>query len=352
MYPEVVIKIDKYKSNIKSLVERCSGANVKVWIVTKSFCAHPHIVSNLIDCGIDGLADSRIQNLKKMKDLNIKKILLRIPMLNEVDDVVEYADYSLNSEIETIYALGERARKKGKKHNIIIMLDMGDLREGVWPDDVDDFINKVLKIEGVEIKGFGTNLTCYGGVIPDENNLGRLVKIAKEMAEKYKLDLEYISGGNSSSYYLLEDGKLPVGINNLRLGEIAILGRETAFGKRIDMLHDDAFILRAQIVEIKNKPSVPIGNIGMDAFGNKPYYEDRGIIKRAIIAIGRQDINPDGLIPLDPNIDILGASSDHTILDVTKSDRNYKVGDVIEFKMDYGSLLKAMTSEYVDKVVV
>lgn len=130
------------------------------------------------------------------------------------------------------------------------------------------------------------------------------------------------------------------------------LERETAFGKRIDMLHDDAFILRAQIVEIKNKPSVPIGNIGMDAFGNKPYYEDRGIIKRAIIAIGRQDINPDGLIPLDPNIDILGASSDHTILDVTKSERDYKVGDVIEFKMDYGSLLKAMTSEYVDKVVV
>jgi predicted amino acid racemase len=352
LYPQIVIDINKYKQNIKYLVDRCTNRGVKVWIVTKSFCAYPDIVSHLVDCGIDGLADSRIQNLKKMKDIRAKKILLRIPMIDEAEDVVLWSDYSLNSEIDTIRVLGEKAKKLGKRHRIIIMLDMGDLREGVWPDDIDDFIKEVLKVDGIEIKGFGTNLTCYGGVIPDENNLGRLTSIALDMANKYSLDIEYISGGNSSSYYLLEDGRLPNGINNLRLGEVAILGRETAFGKKIDSLSDDTFILKAEIVEIKKKPSVPIGNIGMDAFGNKPHYEDRGIIKRAIVAIGRQDINPEGLIPLDKNIDILGASSDHTILDVTRSNINYKVGDVVEFKLDYGSLLKAMTSEYVNKVVI
>ncbi|MCX7950527.1 MAG: ornithine racemase Orr [Clostridiales bacterium] len=352
MYPQIVVNLEKYRHNIKYLVEKCATFNIKNWIVTKSFCAHPEIVNGIVDCGIDAVADSRIQNLKKMRDLNIKKILLRVPMIDEVEDVVEYADYSLNSEIETIKKLGKYAVEKGINHKIIIMVDMGDLREGVWPDNVDEFIQEVLKIDGIEIKGFGTNLTCYGGVIPDENNLGRLAEISMDMAKKFSLDIEYISGGNSSSYYLVENNRIPKEINNLRLGEIALLGRETAFGNRVEGLYDDVFVLKAQIVELKNKPSVPIGTIGMDAFGNKPHYEDRGIIKRAIVAIGRQDINPDGLFPLDSDIDILGASSDHTILDVTRSKMDYKVGDIIEFKVDYGSLLKAMTSEYVEKRVI
>lgn len=352
MYPQLVVNLEKYRHNIKYLVEKCATNNIKTWIVTKSFCAHPEIVKGIVDCGIDAVADSRIQNLIKMKDFNIKKILLRVPMFNEAKDVVDYADYSLNSEIETIKKLGEFAVKKGVKHKIIIMIDLGDLREGVWPDNIEEFIEEVLKIDGIEIKGFGTNLTCYGGVIPDENNLGRLAKISIDMAEKFSLDLEYISGGNSSSYYLVENKRMPKEINNLRLGEVTLLGRETAFGNKVDGLNDDVFTLKAQIVELKMKPSVPIGTIGMDAFGNKPHYEDRGIIKRAIVAVGRQDINPDGLFPLDSNIDILGASSDHTILDVTNSKMDYTVGDIIEFKVDYGSLLKAMTSEYVQKRVI
>ncbi|WP_342455658.1 hypothetical protein [Caloramator sp. Dgby_cultured_2] len=169
------------------------------------------------------------------------------------------------------------------------------------------------------------------------------------MQEKYNLDLEIISGGNSSSLYLLLENRLPKGINNLRFGEALLLGRETAFGNFVDGLHKDVFILRAEIIELKEKPSVPIGNIGMDAFGQKPHFEDKGIMKRAIVAMGRQDIDPSGLIPLDQDISIVGASSDHTILDVTHSKREYKVGDTVEFVMEYGALLRAMTSEYVKR---
>ena len=79
-------------------------------------------------------------------------------------------------------------------------------------------------------------------------------------------------------------------------------------------------LLEAQIIELKSKRSLPIGEIGVDAFGQRPYYEDRGIIRRAILAIGKQDTDPDSMISLDEKIDILGASSDHLILDVSKSD--------------------------------
>jgi predicted amino acid racemase len=144
---------------------------------------------------------------------------------------------------------------------------------------------------------------------------------------------------------------MPDGINNLRLGESIVLGRETAFGEQLEGFYDDVFVVKGEIVELKEKPTVPIGEIGMDAFGNKPEFKDRGIIRRAIVAMGRQDIDPDGFRPIDESISILGGSSDHTIIDVTGSKRIYQVGDVVSFKVDYGCLLRAMTSPYVEKVI-
>jgi len=352
MYPRVEVNLNKLKENANFLAKLSEKHGIKIMGVTKCFCAIPELSKALVEGGVEYIADSRIENLIKLKDLNVKKVLLRIPMQSEAELVVKYSDYSQNSELETLKLLGAKALEIGKIHKVILMVDLGDLREGIWPEDVDGFVAEAIKIEGIKIVGFGVNLTCYGGVIPDENNLGRLVEIAKKMQEKYNLDLEIISGGNSSSLYLLLENRLPKGINNLRFGEALLLGRETAFGNFVDGLHKDVFILRAEIIELKEKPSVPIGNIGMDAFGQKPHFEDKGIMKRAIVAMGRQDIDPSGLIPLDQAISIVGASSDHTILDVTHSKREYKVGDTVEFVMEYGALLRAMTSEYVKKVTV
>lgn len=352
MYPQVEVSLPKLRENVRTLKNICVANDVSMWAVTKCFCGNPEISGAIAESGADMLADARISNLKKLKDISIKKVLLRIPMHSEVEEVVEFANYSLNSELSTLKLLSEAAIKKSKIHNVVIMIDLGDLREGVWPDKLEEFLSEAVKLNGIKIKGFGVNLTCYGGVVPDEKNLGKLIEISKEMAEKFNLDIEIISGGNSSSFYLLTSGGLPKGINNLRLGEIVLLGRETAYGNAVDGLNQDVFKLRAQIIELKEKPSLPIGTIGMDAFGNKPEFEDRGIIKRAIIGVGRQDIDPGNMHPVDAKINILGSSSDHTILDVTNSDTSYKVGDIVEFSMDYGCLLKAMTSEYVEKAII
>ena len=107
--------------------------------------------------------------------------------------------------------------------------------------------------------------------------------------------------------------------------------------------------LKGEIIEMKSKATVPTGNIGVDAFGSIPHYEDKGIRKRAIVAVGRQDIRLEGLTPVDSNISIFGASSDHLILDVTDSKKELTVGDIVDFKVDYGCLLAAMTSPYVEK---
>lgn len=351
-YPALKINLEKLEHNTKLLSDKCSQHGIKIAAVTKVFCCLPQVAEALVRGGASYFADSRIENLKKIKHLDVPKILLRIPMLSQVEDVLEYADISLNSEYTVIKALSDAALKKGKVHDIILMVDLGDLREGVWMEDAVDYAGKLLELKGINLKGIGTNLTCYGAVIPKEDNLGRLVEIAKNIEEKYNIKLDIISGGNSSSLYLLDKSSIPKGINNLRLGESIVLGNETAYGNRIEGTFNDCFVFSAEIVELKEKRSIPIGEIGMDAFGNKPFFEDKGIRKRAILSVGKQDVHPDGLTPLDDKLIILGASSDHTIVDITDSSNNYALGDTIDFLLDYGALLGLSTSEYINKVII
>ena len=352
MYPELVIDLKKIKNNLDKITEMVKGAGCSLMIVTKGYCADLEIYKILQNSDIDYLADSRIQNLKKYEGAKKERVLLRLPMNSEVDEVVKYADISLNSEITTIRNLNEAAAKQNKVHKILLMIDLGDLREGIFfknEEEIYQAAEEILKLSNIELFGLGVNLTCYGAVIPKRDNLDLLVDIAGKIENKYNIKLKMISGGNSSSVYLIEKNELPEGINNLRVGEAFLLGDETAYSQMLEGFYDDAFTLKAEIIELKEKQSVPIGETGVDAFGNRPVYEDRGIIKRAIIAVGRQDADPDNLHPIDSKIDILGASSDHLILDMSKSDKEYKVGDTVDFKLSYSSLLRASTSSYVEK---
>ncbi|BEP29102.1 ornithine racemase Orr [Helicovermis profundi] len=349
MYPKLKINLCKLEENTKFIKEKCDKNGISIMVVTKSFCALNSAAKAVVDGGADMLADSRISNLVKIKDLKVPKVLLRLPMLSETKEVVKFADISLNSEIDTIKSLSVEANKLNKIHNVLLMIDLGDLREGILPCDVDKTVEEILKLSGVNLYGIGVNLTCYGGVIPDEINLGKLTEIATNIENKFKIKLEMISGGNSSSIYLLDNGKMPSKINNLRPGEVIVLGRETAFGELIEGMHTDIFTLEAEVIELKEKDSIPTGNIGMDAFGNNPVFLDKGKMKRAIIAIGRQDVNPDGLTPYDKDIEIVGASSDHLILDLTNTGKDYSIGSVIKFNIDYGALLMLTTSEYIEK---
>lgn len=351
-YPCILINLKKIKHNVKTIISLCKTKNIEVAGVTKVFCARKPIVNAYIEGGINTIGDSRIENIKRLKDYHCKKILLRIPMESNVNDVIKYCDISLNSELDTIKKLSKVARKMNKIHSIILMIDVGDLREGILAEDVISTVKEINKLHNIKLLGIGTNLTCYGGVIPDENNLGKLVSLKNEIQRLFNLELSIISGGNSSSLYMVLNGTIPEGINQLRIGEGIVLGRETAFGNPIPECFNDAFLLKGEIIEIKNKPTVPTGKIGMDAFGETPEYEDKGIRKRAIIALGRQDINIDGLFPVDENINFFGGSSDHLLIDITDCKCDYKIGDIIDFTMDYGCLLKAMTSPYVKKYYV
>ncbi len=320
--------------------------------VSKSYCALQPLIDVLNEEQVSYIADSRIINLKHMIS-PLPKVLLRLTSISEVEDVLDYVDISFQSELLTIEALNEAAKKKNIKHNIVLMIDVGDLREGhYYKDDVFPLLKGILSCEQLTLVGLATNLTCYGGVIPTPETLQKFVRLVDLIEHHIGRSLQLISGGNSSHLHLLEANVQLPKLNNLRLGEALVLGRETAYGKALEYLHQDVVILETEIIELKYKPSYPEGDIGMDAFGATPMIEDVGYHWRGIIAIGRQDVDYHQLIPEDEAVRILGSSSDHIIVDLSQSKHPYNVGDILRFRLTYGSLLSTMTSPYVRKVYV
>jgi predicted amino acid racemase len=161
--------------------------------------------------------------------------------------------------------------------------------------------------------------------------------------------LKVVSGGNSGNLQWALSGADIGRINDLRLGESLLLGRETLHRQPIDGLHTDAITLIAEVIESKVKPSQPWGEIAQTAFGEKPSATDRGDISQTILAIGRQDTDPDGLFP-PLGIEILGASSDHLIVDSGR--HSPSIGAEIMFQLNYSALVRAMSSPFVAKVIV
>ena len=351
MYPRVSIYLERLKHNLDFLVELCHEQGINAAIVTKVFCADERIVELIDGSEADMIADSRTVNFEGM-NTSKPRLLLRIGMRREAERIVKLSDISMQSELSTIIKLNEAAAEAGLEHKIILMIDMGDLREGIFNTDRQRILVTAKAINDSSnlcLYGVGVNLTCYGGVLPDDENLGGLVAIKKWLEAELGIEIPIVSGGNSSTMGLLLSHSVPEGVSHLRLGESFVLGNDTATGKPVPQLNTDCFILEAEIVELQQKPSKPIGKQGPNAFGEYPEYPDRGMMQRAILAIGRQDVTVDGLSPIDKDVEIIGASSDHLIVNLTACHGRYKVGDVIRFIPDYGALLHLFTSKYVDR---
>jgi predicted amino acid racemase len=346
--PRIEIDLGKIVHNAKILRALYASKGIDIIGVTKVVSGNPLIAKALIQSGIKILADSRIKNIKKMRNAGIEAqfLLLRTPLLSQVSDVVKHADISLNSELLVIEKLSSYAIKLKRSHKIILMVELGDLREGLMPAVLESTIQKILKLKGVELVGIGTNLACFGGIAPDEKNMKNLSDIADNIERKFKLKLTFISAGNSANYNWFISTKSVRSINNLRLGESIYLGCESLNRTPIPELFSDAFTLVAEVIESKTKPSIPFGSIGQDAFGVIREFRDQGLMRRSILGIGAQDVAVSGLIPL-MDMDILGASSDHLI--VNTKNTYLKIGKEVRFKLNYASLLSAMTSPYVTK---
>ena len=348
--PRLVIDLDKIYHNAHRLVNRLAQRGISVTGVTKATLGSAEIAATLLKAGVKKLGDSRIENIEAMRigQQSALMTLIRSPMLSQAQRVVRHADISCNTEIEVIRRLSFEAQKAECQHGVVLMVELGDLREGIMPNDLLDCVRETLSLPNIDFKGIGTNLACRSGVAPDARNMAKLTELAELIETTFALQMEVVSGGNSANLQWALSGEEIGRINDLRLGEAILLGCETLYRQPLNGLHTDAITLAAEVIEAKVKPTLPSGQIAQNAFGETPVAADRGQVTQAILAIGRQDTDPDGL-QAPAGTEVMGASSDHLILE--SAGDNLFVGTEVTFQLNYSALVRSMTSPYVAKIM-
>ncbi|MDP4663757.1 MAG: alanine racemase [Salibacteraceae bacterium] len=346
----------KLEHNYQFLNQFFAKRNIEWSIVSKMLCGNYDYVKLLCETGIKEICDARISNLRMVKQINpdIQTVYIKPPAKRSIKSIVKYADVSFNTQIETIKWLSEEACAQHVQHKVVIMIEMGDLREGVMGEEVVNFYSKVFELPNIEVVSFGTNLNCLHGVMPSHDKLIQLSLYKQLIEAKFNRNIPYVTGGTSVVIPLIFNGQLPKGVNHFRVGETLYFGLNLFTGEIIEGMQGDVIKLYAEVIELIVKPKVPMGEMEANPSGEvyEINEEDYGkTAYRAILDLGLLDISPEFLIPEHSGIEISGASSDMLVLDLGDESR-YKVGDLVPFHLKYMGALGLMNSNYIEKKVV
>lgn len=347
----------KLKENYSFLDSLFKERAIHWGVVTKLLCGNTIYLKELINLGVTEMHDSRISNLKKIKKLdpNIQTVYIKPPSKRNIKKIVEFADVSFNTEIYTIQMLSKEAKLQNKTHKVIIMIEMGDLREGVLGEELMSFYEQVFSLPNIEIRGIGSNLNCLSGVMPSQDKLIQL-SLYKQLIEiKFNVKIPWVSGGTSVAIPLILKNARPMAVNHFRIGEALFFGKDLFTGETIEGMHNDVFELFAEIIEITEKPNSPTGELGENVAGNI-YEMDKNVdlsqtSLRAILDFGLLDMQPQYLTAKDRSITIIDSSSDMTVIDISNSENHYKIGDLISFDLQYMGALYLLNSDYIEKVI-
>ncbi len=348
---------DKLVKNYKFLDKMFKDQDIEWAVVSKLLCGTESYLKELINLGAKEICDSRISNLKKIKKINpdVETVYIKPPAKRSIPNLVKYADASFNTEYHTIKWISDEAKKQGKMHKIIIMIELGDLREGVMGEELMDFYASVFELPNIKVTGIGANLNCLYGVMPSEDKLVQLSLYKQLIEAKFNRQIPWVTGGTSVVIPLVFRQQIPNGVNHFRIGETLYFGLDLFSGEVIEGMEGEVFKLFAEVIEITEKPKIPSGVLDANPSGEtfEVNEEDYGKTSyRAILDIGLLDVSEEYLIPDDPEIEMGGASSDMLIVDLGEENDRYKVGDLISFKLKYMGALSLFNSNYIEKRVV
>ena len=363
---ELIIHTDKIKNNIKYLSRYFIEHKIKWSLITKVFSGDKDFLRNILTDDviqmINSIGDSRLTSLKNLKEVNseMRTIYIKPPAKMYADEVVKYADISLNSSYTTINALNEAAKKANKIHEIVIMIELGELREGVQRSEIMNFYEKVFNLSNIEVIGIGSNLGCMYGVEPTYDKLLQLSLYKELISAKFKKKLDLISGGTSITLPMLENNTVPKDINHFRVGEAAFFGVSPLTNEKFKELNTDTFEFTANIIELEEKKLVPEGVISDANIGHTADYDEKDINEtsfKAILDFGLLDVDKEDIDAIDKEIDFVGITSDMLVIDIgtnktNKGEKKYKIGDKVHFKPNYMAVARLLNSKFIEKVFV
>lgn len=352
----ITLDQDKLNHNFNYLQRLFEKNGIRWTVVSKLLCGYKPYLELLYELGVEHFCDTRIANLKTIKTISrkIETVYIKPPAKRNVKNLIKYANISFNTEVDTIKALSKEAVKQNKIHQVLIMIELGELREGVLRDEFVDFYASIFELPNIEVIGIGTNLSCMYGVLPTHDKLIQLCLYVNLIEAKFDKKIPFISGGTSVTIPLIDQNLLPKGINHFRVGEALFLGTEPYNSERIEEMKGDVFELTAEIIELTEKPIVPDGEIVANVKGESMQFdeEDRNSTSyRAIIDLGVLDVEEGQVEFHDKDISIVGSSSDVIVVDLGDNPNDYKVGDYLTFSLGYLAILRIMNSRYIEKKI-
>jgi ornithine racemase len=347
---------NKLRHNYQHLDKVFKEHDIDWGVVTKLLCGQEKYLQEVLALGVNEVHDSRVTNLKAIKKVapNVQTVYIKPAPKKSIPDIIRYADVSFQTELDIINMLSDEAVRQGKQHKIIIMIEMGDLREGVMGDELVDFYEHVFELPGISVIGLGANFNCLHGVMPTRDKLIQLSLYKQIIEAKFNIHIPWVSGGTSVTIPLLFNHQMPKGINHFRIGEALFFGLNLFTGETFEGMHPDVFELETEIIELTEKPMIPSGVLAENPSGDSFEIDESLYGKtshRAILDVGLLDVNPKFLIPEDGQ-SVVGASSDMLIVELGENIQNYKVGDILRFQLRYMGALSILNSRYIAKEVV
>ncbi|WP_422063644.1 alanine/ornithine racemase family PLP-dependent enzyme [Shimia sp.] len=335
--------LGKICHNTRTVVGRLKARGIRVTGVTKAVCGHPAIAQAMLDGGASGLGEARLSNVKRLRQVGMTCpiTLIRTPMPSQVEDVVHVCEASYNTEMAVISALAVAALRQNTVHGIILMVEMGDRREGIMPQDLHDMAQRTVETPGVTLNGIGANFACLSGIAPTKAKMKALSGLANEIEGQCGPFLQTVSGGNSANLPWATGGHATGRINDLRIGEAILLGIDPITGDQIGGMFQDAFTLVVEVIET-DAGSVPpcVGTVD-PSLARLRLVPDTSETTRIILAIGSQDTDAAGL-SMPAGTILIGATSDHFVMGT--HDTTLSVGAEMRFNMNYSALMRAMAA--------
>lgn len=360
---ELFIHTDRIRSNVEKLSAYFQVRGVQWSLVTKVFSGDLDFLQAILTeetvSGIHSVGDSRLTSLKNLKQVypGLRTIYIKPPAKMYADEIVRFADVSLNSSATTIRALNQAALDQETQHKVIIMVEQGELREGVTVENLFGVFSQVHALPHIQIIGIGSNLGCMYGIEPSPEKFAQLMQVRGELERKFKVDIPYISAGTSISLPLLASGVVPQAINHFRIGEAVFFGLSPLKNEPFEDLHTETFEFHANIIELETKEVVPEGVISDSNIGHTVDFnqEDAGETSvKAILDFGMLDVDKNDLDTTEPGISFVGITSDMIVVDLGSNkqadgSQRYRVGDVMVFKPNYMAVARLLNSKFIDK---
>ena len=316
--PAVIVDLDVMDQNLSRMTDYCRRHELLLRPHTKTHKI-PQLAKRQIASGATGITVAKIGEAEVMLDAGITDILIAYPIVGaekarRLAAIAERASITVSLDSEQAAAgISQAMARQGTKVKVLVEMNVGFNRCGVSNEvEVLTLAKKITSLPGLEFKGV-MFFPGHFGVEPEQRSVLRsqvneLLDRVFEACAREQLPLSIVSGGSTPAAF---ESELFHGVNEVRPGTYIFNDRNTV-GVAAASLNDCALSVLVTVVST----GVP-GRCVIDG-GSKTFSSDR---------YQAGDEGGFGIVREDQAAQIERLSEEHGHVNISGSDRRYRVGD-------------------------